>query len=584
MTKNNFSDLSSFIKKRAFKKRCFSFLDEKKLFKGAPLTIKILASVLALIVATTSIVTIAKANSSLLEVIPTKGGNIKEGIVGTPRFINPILAVTSADKDLTALIYAGLTRVNSEGEIEPVLAKSYKVSEDGRIVTFTLKENASFHDGTRVTAEDVVFTVKKVQDGTLKSPKEGNWSGVSVSALDEQTVEFVLEETFSPFLYNTTLGILPSHIWKDIDTQQFSFTTHNIEPIGAGPYMIKNIKKDGDGIPKTYQLVPFDDYVLGPPYIENIIINTYPTNEDLFEAVQERKVGQAVNLSQEKVVELNERRILSSALPRVFGIFLNQNEADIFTDISVRLALYRATDRESLTSKVFGEYATPITGAVPPILNVNTLKSTTTPDKSGDVELARKILEENNWLAGEDGIRTKDENLLSFTLATANTPDLKRVAEEIKRQWQEIGVSVNLAFYDQTDLKQSVIRPRDFDALLFGQVINPSGDLYPFWHSSQRVDPGLNVSQYANIDVDSFLEDFRTSFISEEKANILGQIEAEIKKDIPGVFLYSPKIIYLVSKDLKNINFKNISESQDRFRDVHKWYTKTDRVWPIFKN
>ena len=171
----------------------------------------LLVSVSGVVLIGTVLAMLALINVRLSIEVPEEGGSITEGIVGTPRFINPVLSISDADNDLTALVYSGLMRKSSEGLV-PDLGESYTVSEDGKVYTFTLKDNAVFHDGKKVTANDIAYTISLVKDPVVKSTKRAAWEGVDVNVIDDKTVEFILAEPFSLLLNNTTLGILPKHI------------------------------------------------------------------------------------------------------------------------------------------------------------------------------------------------------------------------------------------------------------------------------------------------------------------------------------------------------------------------------------
>ena len=139
-------------------------------------------------------------NDRLLIAVPGYGGELSEGIIGSPRFINPVLAISDADRDLSSLVYSGLLRAGENGQYLPNLASSYAISPDGRSYTFHIDENARFSDGTPVTADDVLFTVEKIQDAALKSPLRASWSGVAAEALDAHPVRFTLATTYAPFI------------------------------------------------------------------------------------------------------------------------------------------------------------------------------------------------------------------------------------------------------------------------------------------------------------------------------------------------------------------------------------------------
>lgn len=156
----------------------FSFSrKEKKIFIG--LVIVLLISTLLIL---------GSINRYFMVKVPLQGGSVSLGIVGTPRFINPILANSLADEDLVTLIYSGLMRKNPDGTLALDLAEKYEMSPNGLIYTFTLKDNATFQDGKPVTAEDVLFTVNNAKDPIIKSPQKINWDGVNVEKVDETTV------------------------------------------------------------------------------------------------------------------------------------------------------------------------------------------------------------------------------------------------------------------------------------------------------------------------------------------------------------------------------------------------------------
>jgi len=134
--------------------------------------------------------------------VPMEGGLISEGIIGTPRFINPVLALSEADNDLTTLIYSGLMRKKEDGTTVPDLAEKIEGSKDGLSYVFTLKDKIFFHDGSPITAGDVVFTINAIKDPIIKSPRKGSWDGISVEEIDEKTVKFTLKQSYASFLDN----------------------------------------------------------------------------------------------------------------------------------------------------------------------------------------------------------------------------------------------------------------------------------------------------------------------------------------------------------------------------------------------
>jgi len=535
----------------------------------------------------TAFTTISSVNSLFLTEIPKSGGSFTEGLVGTARYINPTLAFSDTDRDLSSLIYSGLLKAKPDGTFTPDLASDYSISPDGKIYTFNIKDDVVFHDGTPVTSDDIIFTIQKVQEPGLKSPKRANWDGVLVEKISDKTVQFTLKQPYVPFIKNTTLGILPKHIWKGARTDEFSFSQFNIEPIGSGPYKVSKVTRNASGIPQSITLESFNQYSLGTPNINSIRFNFYQNEKTLVDAYNSGAFESLHSISGDtaKTLEKSGANIKRYPLPQVFAIFFNQNHNPIFTHKEVRLALNTATDRQSILDETLQGFGTESLSPIPQGLARSTSISSATSESSvGD---AQAILEKAGWKKNEDGVyelktKTKTETL-AFTISTGDAPELKQSAEIIKKQWENMGAKVDVNVFEMTDLNQTIIRPRKYDALFFGEVIGRELDLYAFWHSSQRNDPGLNISMYTNTKVDKLLEDARVTNSPDKRNEMYQQIEREILNDMPAIFMYSPDFIYVLPKNIKGFSIGKIVLPSDRFADIEKWYVETDRVWSIFK-
>lgn len=548
-------------------------------------TEKLLFSILFLIFLTSSIFLYKEINKIFLVEIPAYGGSFSEGVTGSPRFINPILATSKTDQDLNALIYSGLLKQSPSGKLIPELAEEYNISEDGRVYTFKLKDDLKFHDGKEITSADVEFTIKLTQNNIIKSPKRANWDGVVVEKINDKEIQFTLPQAYSPFLETLSIGILPKHIWEKISPEEFAFSKFNIEPIGSGPYQIKKIKRNSAGILESYTLKSFKDYSLGRPYINEVVIKIYPNEEDLIDAYNKNSFDQMSSLSPTHIKDIkmsSDSEILSTPLPRIFALFLNQNENSVFINKEIREALDKSVNKKEIVSEVLKGYGTIIDSPIPSNSEYHTAKA---KEETG-LDVARELLSKNGWKTNEDGFLQKEtqktKQLFSFSISTANIPELKKTAELLKKRWEELGAQVNLKIYEIGDLNQNVIRPRDYKSLLFGNVVGYNMDLYAFWHSSQRNDPGLNISMYANITSDALLEKTRTTQNNEEKKESLANLQKEIYKDRPAIFLYSPDFIYITTNKIKNKIINQINIPAERFLDINNWYIKTDKVWKIF--
>lgn len=534
-------------------------------------------------------------NQSFMIDIPVRDGSLTEGIVGTPRFINPVLAVSDADKDLTMLTYSGLMRKGTDGALVSDIAQEYVLSQDGREYTFTLRNGVRWSDGKAFTADDIVFTIEKIQDASIRSPKKSAWEGVTVRKIDERTVKFALKQPYAPFIENTTLGIVPKHIWGGLSPDQWSFSSYNTNPVGTGPYIVTKIQQNSSGIPEYYDLVPSSSFILGEPYIENIRIRFYANDETLIAGYKAGEVQSVGALSPEYAAEIGKTgaRIERTPLPRVFSVFFNQTEQPLFIAQTVRDALNTATDKERIIQEVLLGYGTEANGPMPAGVVGSESGETTAKkyaDKNARTEAARTLLQKKGWTINPDTnifeqiIKKKPTESLAFTLATSDAPELKAVANILKEDWEKMGATVKVDVYESGDLNQNIIRTRKYDALLFGEIVGTDPDPYAFWHSSQRFDPGLNIALYANLTVDKLLEKARETSDREKRTSLYEDFQKEVINDAPAVFLYSPDFIYILPKEIRGVSLQGVNVSSDRFATIHEWYARTQKVWPPFAN
>ncbi len=550
------------------------FLDDLSTYiDSLPASDRVVTTVLGFLVVIASIASVYALESRFLVTEPAYGGTLTEGEVGSPRFVNPLLAISDSDRDLATLTYAGLMREDGEGNLVPEIASGYTVSEDGKTYTFTLRPDAKFSDGTAVTADDVVFTVGKAQDPALKSPEFANWSGVTATAVDPTTVTFTLAKPYAPFIENATLGILPAHLWQGVTDEEFPFSTLNTQPVGAGPFVVSSVSRNRSGIIEQYDLSANSDYVLGRPYLAGMRFVFFAEQADLIDALQSGAVQSAYGVPNSAA--------LSSPYSRVFGVFFNSSQNPLFARLEVRKALSLAIDRSHIVDDVLGGFATPLMGPVPPGSGI---EGTPIPDAATRIKDAADVLTDAGWTYDSEArawALPKSNTTLSVTLRTSNVPELKAVAAAIKADWEALGVPVEIELYEPGDLTQNVIRPRKFDALLFGMVIGRDRDLYAFWDSAERNDPGLNIAMYTNKSVDDLLEKARTESDPDALTQDLEKIDTLVAADYPAAFTHAPDFLYTVPKGLQGVVLPQITSPSDRFANVATWYIRVERVWPF---
>ncbi len=578
---NPFTPKEVLRKRRTPIERYFEFIDTKRASD------KLFFYVFLLLALCSGAFLLLNLNAAHSVVIPTTGGELREGIVGSPRFVNPVLAITRADQDMVALIFDGLMTIDTSGELVPNIAESVTISSDALVYNIVLRDDVSFHDGTPLTADDVLFTVELIQNPSLKSPLQGNFDGVVVEKLGEYELNFVLQEPYTPFIENLTVGILPRHLWGDLAIDQIPFSQHNTEPIGSGPYLIDGERRNSSGLISGYTLKAFSDSHHRPK-IESMVVSFFPNEQLLADALKTGKVDSAIGIAGNPAEILSARPDLTlteTPLPRTFGIFFNQNRSPALRRSEVREALASAINRENLIEAALNGRGEAIDSPVPPGF-MTRLEATNTPTSTP--RSPADILSTTGWSQNSDGIWSRDidgqETELTIDIATANLPFLAETARYLETVWTELGARVSVRQFEQSDLTQAIIRTRDYEALLFGTAVGRNLDLYPFWHSSQRNDPGLNVALYANITADAALEDARTSTSTEERNLALEDFLTEFEADQPALFLYVPTMTAIAPEGLIREPVERVTDISERFANVEDWHIRTETVWPVFSN
>lgn len=609
------------------------------------------------------------------EIKPARGGVYIEAVLGRPRFINPIYASSNdADRDLVELLFSGLMKYDGEGKLVPDLAKTYEIEEEGRVYEFSLKDNIIWHDGKKFSIDDIIFTIKTIQNPDYKSPQRSNWLGVEVEKINENTLKFSLKNPYPAFLENTTLKILPKHIWQDIPSPNFPLSVFNLQPTGTGPYRFKNLTQDKLGYISSLTIELFPKYFKPKPFIPEITFHYYDKEEDMISILkkEEAKGLSFVSPQNSKLVDDNLFSTYFLSLPRYFALFLNPKESKILGEKNIRQALNYGTNKEELIQKVlFGKGEITNSPILPEIFGFNPpakvyefnpdlakslLEKAGFKDEDGDgfrekaVENPQANPFKSNLQTGSQGTEVKElqkclakdieiypegeitgvfgektktavikfqekyrkEILepagltqgtgqvgkstraklnelcgkppkeitpLKFSLITVDQYQLIETANLLKKQWENLGIKTEIKAYETLQLQQDFIKPRAYEILLFGEVLGCLPDPFSFWHSSQKREPGLNLSDYENKEADKLLEETRQSLDFEVRRQKYEKFQDILIEDAPAVFLYSPDYLYPVNKEIKGVGVKFIVDPSKRFSNIENWYIKTKRTW-----
>ena len=527
----------------------------------------------------------ARTYAGLTRPVPQIGSSYTEGVMGVPEMINPLYAVKDADRDISRLVFSGLFTYDGAGVLQPDLAERYEVSADGKVYTVIMRNAAVWHDGVPLTADDVVFTVKRIQNVQYKSPFRLNWQGVEAEKVDDHTARFTLRTAYAPFIENLTQGIIPKHLWEHTDPSAALLHSLNLNPVGSGPYIVKRFKSDGAGSLLWYTLSRNANFHREGPYLKEITFVFFNNEEDMIAAWHRGDIEGFGPVSSLRANEFSKDavQVLALATPRIFSVFFNEKQAPVLLDKKIRTAIAYAIDRERIA-----EQATTGGGiAMTSLLPISRPFADAVPALEHGSLRARELIESAGWKdADGDGIyektmknKTKTETtVLEFGLTTGDSPELVRAASLIKEMLAEAGIRVTIDARSFADLESAVIRPRNFQMLLFGQVYGYEPDPFAFWHSSQSKDPGLNIAFFAHRSGDKILETARRTIDAEKRAALYGDFARIAAAEIPAVPLYTQMFIYLLPRDIQGVALSRIALPSDRFNEINAWYRETQRV------
>jgi peptide/nickel transport system substrate-binding protein len=515
----------------------------------------------------------------LTDEVPDFGGTYIEGMVGSPLYINPVLAKTGGPHyDLSRLIFSGILEYAPDGSLRNDMAKDWNISEDGKVYTVFLKQNILWHDGRMVTADDVLFTVDIIKNLAFKSPLREAWLNVNVSrGEDNYTILFTLDTPRADFVELLTTGILPKHAWESVTPENFPLHSLNLEPIGNGPYIFERSQKDDSGKILIYEVTSFEEYYQKEPYITSLVFKFYPDRESLIDAYKNKEIKSINGIDSwiwENLGDYKEHlHLYSIENPNYYVVYFNQNKSKALSYQEVRKALSLATDKKQLVEEIFYGKAR---GVNNPFLDTDEEEDSSWESR---VEEANTLLEEKGWFRSEDGVRQKDGVRLEFDMLTTDWKEFTAGGDILTKQWNEIGVRINIKVVSVYDLWNNFIRPREYEILFSAHMTTLIPDMYPFWHSSRTKDPGLNFSVYKNENLDVLIEDLRIQRDEERRGEIIQKIEEIFQNDVPALYLFSADYLYPMDKKVQNISVSRVSEDADRFFDVENWYIKTKRIW-----
>jgi len=483
---------------------------------------------------------------SITEEIPVSGGRWREGIIGQPTFINPVISTNDVDQEISRLVFASL---NELGTI--------KSDDQGLEWTVRLNEKLYWQDKKEITSDDVIFTIQTILDPESRSPLSQGIEGITINRVSELEIKFILPAPYV-FFETTIKNIrpIPRHIWENIPPANFRLSDFILKPVGSGPYKFASYQKDRHGFIREYRLRPNKNYIGSKPYIAEIIIKFFPDEDELISAYNRGFIDGFVLNDPNKLSNVKIRHNVNQlAASRYFAIFFNQAFQPALKNTEIRHVLNQSVPRQKIVQEALNGFGRPISS---PFLLVN---DQTIESQKQENEII-PILPNNE--------------LMTLELIVPNLPTPIKVAELLKQAWENIGINLKISARSSFEI-YDLIKKRNYELLLFGNTLNEPEDLYSFWHSANRFYPGSNLSLYRNNNADALIEKIRGEFDADKRQLYLKELVSIIKSDSPAVFLYSKDYLYITSIRLRGFEKKQAILPADRFNDVTNWHVKTGR-------
>lgn len=469
------------------------------------------------------------------------GDTIIIGIFGKPEKIDPFISSSGISGSLIDIIFDSLIELTPKKEIQPRIAKNWKTSSDGKTWSFKLHDNIYFHDGKKLTAEDVKFTFDKLMNkkqtvyaNALKYVRE-------IRVINDYTVVIELSEYDHSLPFTLfSIGIAPKHVYNN--------SSKTLLPIGSGPF--KLISNDASKI----ILENNHHYFRGKPFLDKVIIQLYPTQRANLSALAAGKVDMLFLLGPKDYGIINKLDSLKiyPLLDKVAYIIPFNNKHLFFQNSKVRKALNYGTNKDTLLQILTG-------GPGKIIATLSSLRSENRSHNikpySYDPKNALKILNELGWRdRNNDFLLDLNGKKFEFTVLVPEEFEFSQnIVRSVQQQLKEIGVNMKAETLNNSALIKKIFRDRNFDAVILSYTLRYDDiSNYTLWHSSQ-IEEGYNFSGYSNPEVDRLLDIVRTSQDENERKEAYQKFQQVIHDDPPGIFLFWRDFAYAIDKRFRGI-------------------------------
>lgn len=482
------------------------------------------------------------------------------GMTAPMGIFNPLFSSTVYDNYVNQVVFSGLEKVTADGTYENDLADSIEISDDQLTYTFHIRDDANFSDGTPVTANDYLFTMKVYHDSTYNGQSDPlSWKIVGgqeyydgtsdtisgIKVVDDKTVEVTVSESNAltqPYL--TTGAIIPesyygsSYKQGDINGIQ----AMNAKPMGSGPYKLTKYTAGQEVVFEANE-----GYYGGAPTVPNLIYRVTTENTNLAMIQSGETDLDNITVSEDYVEELQALGFVDlNILPNLgYGYIGMNNESPLFSDKLVRQALTYGLNRAEVVEGIYGPYADVINI---PQSNVSWAYTTEGIEPyEFDTEKAKELLDQAGWVVGSDGIREKDGKKFSINFsASAENPVIDALIPIMTENYKELGIELVTETLDFNAIMEKV-DAEDYEMFFAAWGLTPDPDTNVY-----STDGAQNNNNYSNPEVDKLMEQGLNELDTEKRKPIYAEVYKLLNEDMPAIFLYQRTNMDAINGRLNN--------------------------------
>ena len=499
------------------------------------------------------------------------GGTYTEATLGKINSMNPLYATTSSEKTLARLLFPGLLSVDVSGNFGNDLAESLKIDVTKKVWTIKLRDNLHWSDGAPLTAADVIYSFNLINNPAAKTSIPAGFANTKIKQLDNLTVEFTLPTTYVAFYDALGFPIVPSHILSEVEPALVYEHAFSSNPISSGPFMLNAVQSSTLG--DTIYLNKNPHYHRGETILNSFVLKTFNSTDEIVTALNRLDVTASADLSNVNQPHVTNSTIFTKKTATSSGAFAFLNTlSPTLSNKTVRQAIRYSIDLDALRADLVNDIPLDF-----PILrtqiDINFPKL-----PSPNQEKALELLEKAGYTLKDEKLTNAKDEQPTINIVTISSGYLAELADRLAEQLSTLGFIVDTNIYDTENAANffsSIIRPRDYDILLYEIDMGIDPDLFPYYHSSQATTSGLNFSDYKNGIVDDLLLSARTTFdLSLRQAKYETFINHWLE-DVPAIGLYRVNLTYYFNRSTRTFSENSrLSSPLDRFSDIQYWATE----------